>query len=321
MVTRRGGALALLLSLVFLGALAFGALAVDPLGAFRAFQLATLRRAGAHEEFFAGSDGRRLHAWVVGPLSAEVPVVLLHGLGASSDYWTGTARWLVRQGRTVILPDAPGSGESEAPRLASGWGLPARVSAVRSLVSALGLSRVDLVGHSLGGWTAGAYALAEPLHVRRLVLVDAGGFFLPPGRSDDELRDELVPATRSGGRRLMDLLFFRRPFPVPGVVADALASNYRLPNVKATVEALGREDQLVGRESELPEGTVLVWGERETLFPVDGARAVLPLLRKGRLLVVRGVGHDGPLEDPGAFREALAAALEGRALTVPGSPR
>ncbi len=314
MVNRRRAAAAVLFGLVFLGALAFGAFAVDPLGAVRAVQVAALRRSGAHQELFAGSDGLRLHAWVVGPLSAEVPVVLLHGLGASSDYWAGTARWLVRQGRTVILADAPGSGDSDSPRRPAGFGMPARVAAVRSLVSALGLSQVDLVGHSLGGWTAGAYALAEPRHVRRLVLVDAGGFFLPPGRSDDALRAELVPATRSGGRRLMDLLFFRLPFPAPGVVADALASNYRRPNVKETVEALGREDQLAGREAELPEGTVLVWGERETLFPLDGAREVLPLLRGGRLIVVRGVGHDGPLEDPPAFRQALAAALENRPL-------
>ena len=314
MVNRRRGLAALLAAGVFCAALGFGAFAADPLGAVRAFQMATLRRAGGHQEYFAGSDGRRLHSWVVGPLSAEVPVVLLHGLGAASDYWASTARWLVRRGRTVVVPDAPGSGDSEPPASPSGWGLPARVSAVRSLVLALGLSKVDLVGHSLGGWTAGAFALAEPARVRRLVLVDAGGFFLPPGRSDDELRAELVPSTREGGRRLMDLLFFRLPFPAPGVVADALASNYRRPNVRQTVDALRREDQLAGREAELPEGTVLIWGERETLFPLDGARPVLPLLRNGRLLVVRGVGHDGPLEDPKAFRQALAAALDGSGL-------
>lgn len=300
---------AFLLALVAVSALGFGAFAADPLGAVRAFNVAILRRAGAHEEIFAGADGKRLHAWVVGPLSARVPVVLLHGLGAASDYWASTAAWLARNGRTVVLPDAPGSGASEPPDTPAGWGIPARVAAVRSLASALGLREVDLVGHSLGGWTAGAFALAEPRAVRRLVLVDAGGFFLPPGRSDDELRNELVPSTRTGGRHLMDLLFFRRPFPTPGVVADALASNYRRPNVKQTVDALGRDDQLAGREGELPVGTTLIWGERETLFPVDGARAVLPLLNGGRLLVVRGVGHDGPLEDPPAFREALSTAL------------
>jgi hypothetical protein len=37
-------------------------------------------------------------------------------------------------------------------------------------------------------------------------------------------------------------------------------------------------------------------------------------------MVFRGVGHDGPLEDPGPFREALAAALEGRPLD-PASAR
>lgn len=290
---------------------ASGAFVADPIGAIRRWNEGVLLREGAHEEFFAGASGIRLHAWVVGPLSARRPVVLLHGLGAAGDYWAGTAAWLSRRGRTVIVPDAPGSGRSQPPPDDAGWALESRVAAVRSLVEALGLSRFDLVGHSLGGWTAGLYALDEPHRVARLVLVDAGGFFLPPGRTEDELRSDLVPATREGGRRLMDLLFFRRPFPVPGVVTDALAANYRRPNVARTVAVLGHDVQLRGREGELPAGTVLVWGERETLFPLDGARRVLPLLREGRLLVVGGVGHDGPLEDPAAFREALAIALGG----------
>src|SRR5664279_4347703 len=58
----------------------FGAVAVDPLPVYRAIQEKRLSLAGARREVFAADDGTSLSAFVLGPLSAERPVVLLHGL-------------------------------------------------------------------------------------------------------------------------------------------------------------------------------------------------------------------------------------------------
>ncbi len=307
----------LLSAAVALGFLGLGALVADPLGAIHWAGEVSLRGSGAREETFRGPSGEALHTWVAGPLSGAPPVVLLHGLGAASDYWSAVTRALVRSGRTVVIPDAPGSGKSEGPG-ASGWGLTGRVAAIHSLVEALGLSSFDLVGHSLGGWTAAQYALDEPMKVRRLVLVDPGGFSFPPGDDDSGFRRRLVPRSREEGRDLLSLLFFRAPFPRAGFVVDALARNYSSLPVASTVVAVTRGDGLVGRERELPEGTVLIWGARETLFPLEEGRRAASQLRNGRLLVIKGVGHDGPLEAPGPFIEALFAALEGRSPKTSG---
>ncbi len=288
----------------------FGAFIADPFGAIRAVQQARLRSAGARVETFRGPYGSRLSVYELGPLSAERPVVMLHGLGADATYFTGAALALARRGRTVLLPDAPGSGGSEPPRDERGWGLPARVAALDSLVSALGLTRIDLVGHSLGGWTAGAYAIAFPHRVGRLVLVDPGGFSPVAPDEVGPLRQRLAPTERAGGRVLMDLLFFRKPFPAVGFVVDAFARHYGGPTVRPTVEALTEEDGLLDREARLPAGTAFIWGEREALFPLaDGRRAASRVLG-GRLFVITGVGHDGPLEAPDVFDEALARALK-----------
>lgn len=306
---RRRGAVLGLSALLALLAAGFGAFAADPFGAIRAFNAARLKGAGAHVERFGAADGTRHRAWVLGPLSAETPVVLVHGLGASGDYFTGAALALRRAGRTAILPDGPGSGGSDRPRDARGYGLPARVDAVRALVHSLGLEKVDLVGHSLGGFVAARFALEEPPRVRRLVLVDAAGFSEGTAAEVEHVKQTLVPADRAAARSLVDLLFFRKPFPVAGFVVDAFARNYGAENVARTVELVAEEPTLVGRERELPPGTVFVWGEREALFPVDHARRAAGRARKARLLVVTGVGHDGPLEAPKAFDEALAMAL------------
>ena len=99
-------------------------------------------------------------------------LILLHGLGTSSDTWGPTIRALVDR-FTVIAPDLAGHGQSS--------GAPLRGS-VEPLVKALdafctekGIETAAVVGHSLGGLVAARFALNHPNRVSHLVLVDAGG--------------------------------------------------------------------------------------------------------------------------------------------------
>ena len=299
----RMGAGAIAFSFFFL----FGAVAVDPLPIYRAVQEKRLTLAGARREVFAADDGTALSAFVLGPLSAERPVVLLHGLGADATYWTDAARFLARQGSTVILPDAPGSGRSEAPRDPSGFGLRGRVAAMDALARALALDKFDFVGHSLGGWTAGWYALEFPWKTSRLVLVDAAG--LSPSEDAEKERARVLPRDRAGSRRIFDLLFFRKPAPGAGFVLDAFGRNYGSGTAAATVGRLAESDGLAPRLHDLPPATTLIWGEKETLFPLADARAAASSMRGARFVVLAGAGHDGPLETPAAFHAALLEAL------------
>ena len=223
-----------------------------------------------------------------------------------------TAIDLARSGRTVIVPDAPGSGKSDPPAPGNGWGIPGRVAAVSALLDALRFRKVDLVGHSLGGWTAGAFALAEPHRVRRLVLVDSAGFTKLDPDAERALRRSLTPGDRAGARRLYDLLFLRKPVPAWGFLVDAFGRTYRQENVAATVAALEEKDGLLGRESLLPPGTVFIHGAEDAVCLLSDARKAFAPVPKGRLFVVRGTGHDVPLEAPRLFHETLRLALEGR---------
>jgi pimeloyl-ACP methyl ester carboxylesterase len=308
----RGALRALLPALVGAGAVLAGAFAADPLGAVRLVADAALRAGGAHAEFFTAPDGTRLRTLVAGPLSAERPVVLLHGLGTDATYWTPAIRALRDAGRTAIAPDAPGSGGSGTPDTPDGFSLAARVAAVEALATALRLDRFDLVGHSLGGATAGLFALAHPRQVGTLVLVDADGFSQATPAETKRFREIARPEDRAEARELLNVLFFAKPVPPVGAVVDALARRFRSPNVQATIEEAGRPDVLVGREGELPRGTVLIWGAKESLFPVSDARSAAARIPDARLVVVPDAGHDVPLERPAEFRRALLAALGAR---------
>lgn len=298
-----------LLALIFLGAFGAGSFFADPVGLVASAGTLRFRSAGALSTFVPGPGGPRLHAWELGPRSAEVPVVLLHGLGAASHYWTETAIDLARSGRTVIVPDAPGSGRSDPPAPGSSWGVPVRVAAVSALLDALRLRKVDLVGHSLGGWTAGAFALSEPHRVRRLILVDSAGFTRLDPDEVRTLRQRLTPRDRAGSLRLYDLLFLRKPLPAWGFFVDALGRNYRQENVVATVADLQERDGLLGREALLPAGTVFIHGSEDAVCLLADIRLAFAQVPRGRLFVVRGTGHDAPLEAPRLFHETLRRAL------------
>ena len=115
-------------------------------------------------------------------------IVLVHGLGSTSEHWLGTARVLSRDHR-VTLVDLPGHGESEMPQPFSLDR--ARLSLDQALV-AHGSEPVVLVGHSLGGLVCVAEAMAHPERIRALVLVETA------------LRPQVPAADRPELLRLLD---------------------------------------------------------------------------------------------------------------------
>lgn len=96
------------------------------------------------------------------------PIVLLHGLGSSSEDWLPTARRLARHYR-VVLVDLPGHGESEMPEPFS---LERAVAALDRALAGIPGGPPILVAHSLGGLVAAAEAIDHPERVRGLVLVE-----------------------------------------------------------------------------------------------------------------------------------------------------
>ncbi|MGW0859152.1 alpha/beta fold hydrolase [Streptomyces sp. NPDC002690] len=112
--------------------------------------------------------GVRLAYQVSGPADAP-PLVLLHALGMDSSDWDAVAPVLARRRRVHAL-DLRGHGRSDWPGT---YSLQLMRDDVLGFLDALGLERVDLVGHSLGGIVAYLVAQEHPRRVHRLVVEDA----------------------------------------------------------------------------------------------------------------------------------------------------
>ncbi|WP_042939947.1 alpha/beta fold hydrolase [Rhodococcus sp. AW25M09] len=101
------------------------------------------------------------------PSATQVPVMLVHGMGGDSGTWARFARALTAHGRRVITVDLRGHGKSAHTPT---YEFDSFGGDLLGLVDHLGLTEVDLVGHSLGGYAVSLVAQRRPTLVRRLVL-------------------------------------------------------------------------------------------------------------------------------------------------------
>jgi pimeloyl-ACP methyl ester carboxylesterase len=101
--------------------------------------------------------------------SGGVPVVFIHSFAGNSTHWTEQLKHL-RKTRRAIALDLRGHGQSQPP-VNGDYSIDALEADVTAVVDTLKLDRFVLVGHSMGGPTAIAYAAENPSKVAGLVLV------------------------------------------------------------------------------------------------------------------------------------------------------
>jgi pimeloyl-ACP methyl ester carboxylesterase len=109
--------------------------------------------------------------------------LLLHGRNFPASYWEPVAKALREAGYRVVVPDQIGFGKSSKPTFAYSFDAMARNTA--ALLDKLGVGKVDVVGHSMGGMLAVRFTRSYPERVDRLVLEAPIGledyrFYVPP---------------------------------------------------------------------------------------------------------------------------------------------
>jgi pimeloyl-ACP methyl ester carboxylesterase len=249
------------------------------------------------------------------------PVVFLHGGGLNAHTWDLVCAALRRERHCLAL-DQRGHGESEwSPQM--DYTIESHVGDLEAFVHALGLERFVLVGMSLGGVNALAWAAEHSRRLAGLVLVDVG----PEIRSDgvrkiaaftsdatpldslDEFIDRAMAFNPRRNRELLrrSLLHNLRRMP-DGRFMWKYDQRHR---GKVDPAAYARRRELLWSAVDTVAcPTLVVRGAQSDVFHDEDADRLAKRLRKGRWVRIEGAGHtvqgDNPADLLVALREFLA---------------
>ncbi len=227
-------------------------------------------------------------------------VLMIHGLGGTSNVWTPVLPALSRH-RTV-RPDLPGSGRSD--RIEGPLSIDRFVQAMERVCAALGLARVHVAAHSLGTIVAFHLAAVAPRLVRSLALF--GPLLCPPDTARPGLRargDKARAEGEAGMQAIADQLVqgaiatetrTRRPLAVAAV--RELVMRQCPDGYARTCEALA--DARPADVAAIACPTLLVTGDEDQIAPAQTVRQIGERMSGARVTVLPRCGHWTTIEKP-----------------------
>jgi pimeloyl-ACP methyl ester carboxylesterase len=241
------------------------------------------------------------------PVGGGDAVLMIHGLGGTSNTWTPLLPAFARF--TTLRLDLPGSGRSH--RVEGKLSIDRFMQAALRILAASGQERAHLVAHSLGTIVAMHLAAREPRTVRSLALF--GPLLAPPDAARATVRARGDKARSEGAAGMQ-------------AIADALVQSVLATETKAkrhaavafVRESLMRQDAdgyartcdalaeaQAADVSRIACPTLLVTGDQDIVAPPQAVRALGERIAGSQIEVLRGCGHWEPVEKPDECIELL----------------
>jgi pimeloyl-ACP methyl ester carboxylesterase len=239
-------------------------------------------------------------------------ILLLHGLGHSTHGWRKVIAPLAAAGYRVMAVDLPGFGYSDKP---GNYTLQAYVDFVTEWLDLHCVDRAAVVGNSMGGAIAAAFAGLRPERVGAAVLVDPGGF----GKEVTwllrlaGLRFARFLPRRISRRQVRRGLRFivANPSVIEDEDVDRIIELSELPGARAAFleiahNAIGlrgvRPDQQLGDiAAHITAPTLIMWGDRDRIIPPAHARLANQAIPHAQVAILENTGHVPQLEAPERF--------------------
>jgi pimeloyl-ACP methyl ester carboxylesterase len=245
------------------------------------------------------------------------PILFVHGIAGCWQNWLENLPHFGRSHRAIAL-DLPGFGASPMPSWSIDMAAYGRL--IHDFCEKLGIDRVAaLVGNSMGGFVATEAAIERPSRFEKLVLVSAAGisFAERQGRQEAALLrtfEATVPhlagphrtwLARPRGRQAAFGSIVNYPNRLrPELLSEQIHPSIRSPGfgpAARTISGYDTRDRLV--EIEIP--TLVVWGLKDRIVPVEAAIGYHRLIPSSRLELFERTGHVPQMERPARFNQLV----------------
>ncbi|HEX8737827.1 MAG TPA: alpha/beta hydrolase [Pyrinomonadaceae bacterium] len=271
----------------------------------------------AENSHFTDVDGLHLHYQQFGERTAPV-LLLIHGYTASTAVWRTVAPKIAERGFQVIAVDLIGFGYSSKPAWFD-YSIQSQARVVSRFMNRLGIGKATVVGSSYGGAVASTLALDYPERVEKLVLVDAVCNDDPkrhpilrlanlPGMGE-VISAFLIDSPRFVRRRLQNTIAPANHHLITDERIQTIRRPLHAKNAHRSVLQTARSWNACRIEQDaqfITQPTLLVWGENDTIIPIQTGYKMHDAILNSRLVVFKDCGHVPQEEKPENFVAVVA---------------
>ena len=249
-------------------------------------------------------------------------VVMLHGSGPGASGWANFNRNiepLVSAGFRVILMDCPGWSKSDS-IVCTGSRSDLNARALKGLLDALDIDRAHLIGNSMGGHSAVAFALANPQRVGKLILMGGGtggpSQFVPMPTEGIKLLQGLYRDPSIENLKKMMAVFVFDSSSLTDELFQARLDNMlkrrdHLENFVKSLAANPKQFTDYGpRLSEIAAPTLVIWGRDDRFVPMDVGLRLIWGLPNAELHIFNKCGHWAQWEHADKFNRMVLDFLQ-----------
>ncbi|ASW02624.1 alpha/beta fold hydrolase [Paraburkholderia aromaticivorans] len=248
-------------------------------------------------------------------------VVMLHGSGPGASGWANFNRNvepLVAAGYRVILMDCLGWSKSD-PVVCDGSRSELNARSLQGLLDALDIERVHIIGNSMGGHSAVAFALANPRRVGKLVLMGGGtggpSQFVPMPTEGIKLLQGLYrEPTIENLKRMMNVFVFDAQALTDDLMQarldNMLARRDHLENFVKSLAANPKQFNDFGpRLGEIAAPTLVIWGRDDRFVPMDVGLRLVAGMQNAEMHIFSRCGHWAQWEHAEKFNRMVVDFL------------
>lgn len=211
--------------------------------------------------------------------ASNVPILFIHGWGVSIEPYQEILNRLSYH-HQVIAPVLPGFGKSSNSQ--SNWDYHDYAQVIKGFLDNLNISKVHLIGHSLGGGIAATLAAKMPTLVESLILVDSTGI-------------PVEPIFNVFFKRFVEMSAQAPQIQFPQIVQIFQAFSYNLIlRTQITFQALwlSLTQDLSQSLSQIISPCLIVWGANDLTTPINAGRKFFQYIKGSKLVIVDNAYHE-----------------------------
>ena len=255
-----------------------------------------------HEKFLE-IDGNKIRYLESG--DSDKTLVLIHGLGASSERWEQVMPIFAEKFR-VVIPDLIGFGFSDKPL--ADYTIDFFSDFLKQFLKAASISKTYLIGSSLGGQISAEFTAANPELVEKLILVSPSGVMKQSTPALDAYIMAALYPNEQNAKNAFEMMEGSGESVDQKIVASFI-ERMQLPNAKlafmSTVLGLKNAEIITKKLLSISTQTMLIWGSDDPVIPINHADDFVSSIKDCRFVRMDGCGHTPYVQKPRDFSEKV----------------